>query len=223
MKPNILQQDNGPNQDSDWIRGCQNGEETAFEKLVDKYQRNLFNIVYRHIGDPAEVEDIVQKILLKVYFSLPKFDLRSPFFPWLYRIAINQCYDELRRIRRRRIVRFSDLSLRDADGIETLLNRSQRQSPPDEDGRLLHALLYRMLDRLSQKQRRVIVLRDLEQLPYERIAELLGCTEQAARLKVMRARARLRGLMGKALRRRELYARHPDSWPKKTAHVWAAG
>jgi len=188
--------------DRELVRRCQEGEELAFEELVRKYQQNLFNIVYRHVGDPAEVEDIVQKIFAKVYFSLAKFDNERPFFPWLYRIAINQCYDELRRIRRRKILSFTDLDLRDPHSIEFLVNKA-RQARAKENDQDMHALLYRMLDRLPEKQRRIIVLRDLEQIPYERIAQLLDCTEQAARLKIFRARTRLRNLMLKALNKQQ--------------------
>jgi RNA polymerase sigma-70 factor (ECF subfamily) len=185
-------------EDRELVRRCHEREERAFEELVRKYQQSLFNIVYRHVGDPAEVEDIVQKIFTKVYFSLAKFDNERPFFPWLYRIAINQCYDELRRMRRRKILRFADLDLRDPQSVEFLLNKAQ-QAGTDENGQDLHALLYLMLDRLPEKQRRIIVLRDLEQVPYEKIAQLLECTEQAARLKVFRARTRLRNLMLKEM------------------------
>jgi RNA polymerase sigma-70 factor (ECF subfamily) len=185
-------------EDRDLARRCQEGDEFAFEDLVQKYQQNLFNIVYRHVGDPSDVEDIVQKIFSKVFFSLAKFDTERPFFPWLYRIAINQCYDELRRIRRRKILRFADLDLQDDSSVEFLINKAQ-PARPKENGQDMHALLYRMLDRLPEKQRKIIVLRDLEQIPYEKIAKMLDCTEQAARLKVFRARARLRNLMLKAL------------------------
>jgi RNA polymerase sigma-70 factor (ECF subfamily) len=191
--------------DQDLVCRCNAGEESAFEELVSKYQQSLFNIVYRHIGDPVEVEDIVQKIFTKIYFSLAKFDNERPFFPWLYRIAINQCYDELRRIRRRKVLRFADLDLPDPHSVEFLVNKTQRDGHKEkENGQDMHALLYRTLDRLPDKQRRIIVLRDLEQMPYEHIAELLECTEQAARLKVFRARTKLRNLMLKEMNKQPI-------------------
>ncbi len=189
--------------DRDLVGRCQQGDEVAFETLVRKYQQSIVNLVYHNIGGRADVEDIAQKIFSKVYFSLPKFDNERPFFPWLYRIAVNQCYDELRRLRRRKIFTFTDLSLDDNDAIEHLLNRGVITQPPAEEREELHALLHKLLGQITEQQRMAIVLRDLEDMPYDKVAQALNCSEQAARLKVFRARARLRDLIEKALRRRE--------------------
>src|SRR5262249_42278498 len=131
------------------------------------------------------------------------FDNKRPFFPWLYRIAVNQCYDELRRARRRRLVTFSELSLDDSDAIEKLVNQPETAAANPEEDKEMHALLLKLLDQLPDPQRTALVMRDLEDVPYEKLAEVLNCTEQAARLKVFRARARLRELMEKALRRQK--------------------
>ncbi len=196
-------------EDRGLVDRCKKGDEQAFEQLVRKYQQTVFNLVYHNIGYRADVEDIAQKVFSKIYFSLPKFDNKRPFFPWLYRIAINQCYDELRRARRRKVRSFTELSLEDADAIERLMNQSEATPVVADDSQEMHALLYKMLDQLPEQQRSAIVLRDLEDVPYEKMAEIMGCSEQAARLKVFRARARLRELMEKALRRQERSARKP--------------
>jgi len=182
---------------------CQNGDEAAFELLVKKYQQTIVSLVYHNLGNHADIEDTAQKIFSKVYFSLPKFDNKRPFFPWLYRIAVNQCYDELRRARRRKFVTFTELNLEDNDAIEHLLNRNEITAPPAEEREEMHALLHKLLEQLTDQQRMAIVMRDLEDVPYEQVAEALQCTEQAARLKVFRARARLRDLIEKALRRQK--------------------
>jgi RNA polymerase sigma-70 factor (ECF subfamily) len=193
-----------PNADEDrkLVAQCRGGDPLAFEELVRKYQQTILNLAYHYIGYRNEVEDVAQQIFTKIYFTLPKFDERRPFFPWLYRIALNQCYDELRRIRRQKIHTFSELSLEDASSIENLISQHEVSPVPDEDRQELHGLLYRMLEKLPEQQRLAIVLRDLEAIPYEKMAEILKCTEQAARLKVFRARARLKTLMEKALHNR---------------------
>ena len=185
------------------MRRCQNGDDTAFERLVQKYQQTLFNVIYHNMGRRGDIEDIAQKVFSKVYFSLPKFDNKRPFFPWVYRIAVNQCYDEMRRMRRRRSITFSELNLQESENIENLLKQEAVPETSDEERKELHTLLYRMLDRLPEKQRRAIVLRDLEDVPYDKMAEVMNCTEQAARLKVFRARTRLRDMMLKSLKRRD--------------------
>lgn len=190
-------------EDRELVARCQKGEEQAFEQLVRKYQQTVFNLAYHNIGCRADVEDVAQKIFSKIYFSLPKFDNKRPFFPWLYRIAINQCYDELRRARRRKVRTFSELSLEDGEAIEKLINQGATTPVPVEDSQELYALLHKLLDQIPEQQKSAIVLRDLEDVPYEKMAEMMNCSEQAARLKVFRARARLRDLMEKALRRQE--------------------
>jgi RNA polymerase sigma-70 factor (ECF subfamily) len=190
-------------EDRELVGRCQKGEELAFEELVLKYQQTVFNLVYHNIGYRNDVEDIAQKIFAKIYFSLPKFDNKRPFFPWLYRIAINQCYDELRRARRRKVHTFTELSLEETESIEKLINQRELVPETPEDRRDLYALLHKMMNELPDQQRTAIVLRDLELVPYGKMAEIMKCTEQAARLKVFRARTRLRDLMEKALRRQQ--------------------
>lgn len=194
-------------EDRDLVGRSQKGDEKAFEELVRKYQQTIFNVVYHNIGYRADVEDIAQKIFAKIYFSLPRFDNRRPFFPWLYRIAINQCYDELRRMRRRKYRTFTELNLEETDAIDRLMSQKEVPAASADERSELHALLHRLLDQMPEPQKKAIVLRDLDDVPYEKMAEIMGCSEQAARLKVFRARARLRDLMERTLRRKELTAR----------------
>jgi RNA polymerase sigma-70 factor, ECF subfamily len=196
----VVQEPN-PDDDRKLVGRCQEGDPLAFEELVHKYQQTVFNLAYHYMGSRNDVEDVAQKIFTKSYISLPKFDLQRPFFPWLYRIAINQCYDELRRIRRQKIHTFSELSLEETGSIEKLISQHDPPQIADEDRHEMQALLRKMLNQLPDQQRLAIVLRDLETIPYSKIAEILKCTEQAARLKVFRARARLKTLMERTLQK----------------------
>jgi RNA polymerase sigma-70 factor (ECF subfamily) len=188
-----------PDEDRELVSRSQKGDQIAFEQLVRKYQQTVLNLAYHYIGFRNDVEDIAQKIFTKIYFSLPKFDVRRPFFPWLYRIAINQCYDELRQIRRQKVRTFSELSMEEAGAVENLISQNENSSSSDESRQEMHALMHRILDQLPSQQKMAIILRDLEMVPYAKMAEILKCTEQAARLKVFRARARLKTLLEKAL------------------------
>ena len=190
-------------EDLDLVRRCQSGDDFAFEELVRKYQQTLFNVIQHNIGRRGDVEDIAQKVFSKIYFSLGKFDLSRPFFPWIYRIVVNQCYDELRRARRRRSITFSELNLEETENIENLLRQEVNQETSADERQEQQRLLDKMLDKLPEKQRKALVLRDLEDVPYDQIAQMMQCTEQAARLKVFRARTRLRDLVLKAMRRRD--------------------
>jgi len=188
-------------EDRELVARCQKGDQSAFEELVRKYQQTVLNLAYHYIGHRHDVEDVAQKVFTKIYFSLPKFDIRRPFFPWLYRIATNQCYDELRRIRRQKIRTFSELSIEEAGNIEKLISQNEVLPDSADNQQEMHALLHKILDQLPDPQRLAITLRDIELVPYAKMAEILHCTEQAARLKVFRARARLKTLVEKALRK----------------------
>ncbi len=180
------------------------GDETAFEQLVRKYQQNVFSLVHHNLGYRGDVEDVAQKIFVKIYLSLPKFDNRRPFFPWLYRIAVNQCYDELRRIKRHKVHTFTELSLEDSESIEKLVAQNDPGPAPSGDRTQLTALLMKLMDKLPAQQRMAIILRDLEDIPYEKLSQMMDCSEQAVRLKVFRGRNRLRKLIEKAIRRNQL-------------------
>ena len=192
-----------PEEGQKLVARSQEGDQFAFEELVRKYQQAVLNLAYHYVGRRDEIEDIAQKIFSKVYFSLPKFDIRRPFFPWLYRIAINQCYDELRRAKRQRTRTFSELSLEETSSIERLISQHETIPASNDDRLEMHALLHKMLDQLPTHQKMAIVLRDIETIPYVQMAEILKCTEQAARLKVFRARIRLKALMEKAMQKQE--------------------
>jgi RNA polymerase sigma-70 factor (ECF subfamily) len=195
-----------PDEDGELVARCQKGDTLAFEELVRKYQQTVLNLAYHYIGNRNEIEDAAQKIFMKLYFSLPRFDNRRPFFPWLYRIAINQCYDELRKARRQLTHTFTELSLEDAATVERLISQSEMPAHSEENRQELHTLLRKMLNQLPAPQRLAIVLRDLEVIPYAQMALVMKCSEQAARLKVFRARARLKTLMERALQR----TKHPS-------------
>jgi len=195
----VVWRETNPEEDRELVSRTKQGDQQCFELLVKKYQQAVFNLVYHNLGHQTDVEDVAQKIFAKVYFSLDKFDNSRPFFPWLYRIAVNQCHDELRRIRRSRVRTFTELNIEDTERIENLLG--QAEGPTGEEHQELHGLLLKMLDKLHKQQRTALVLRDIEDIPYEKIAEIMKCSEQAARLKVFRARARLRDLVLRALRR----------------------
>ena len=165
-----------------------------------RHQHTIFNLAYYYLGSHSEVEDVGLRIFAKIYCSLPKINLRQAFSPWFYRITINECHNELNRIRRQKPFTFIASNLENADRIETLTSNNEAWLAPDSDPQEIRALLQERLDRLPDRERVAILLRDLQVIPYAQIAEILNCTEQAGRLKVRRARARLKTLISGALR-----------------------
>ena len=182
-------------QDRTLISRTQNGDHIAFEELVQKYRHQLLNLVCWHAGPAADTDDIFQAILCKVYFSLKKFDINRPFYPWLRRIAVNRCFDERRRLRRRKTMTFAELGL-DIPNVdtETPLNFPDGHCAKEKRDDLSDMLAV-ALRQLPKDYQQVLVLHYLEQLPYEEIAPILDCSPQAARVKACRAKAALRRIL----------------------------
>jgi len=182
-------------QDRTLISRTQNGDHIAFEELVKKYRRQLLNLVCWHAGPAADTDDILQAILCKVYFSLKKFDLNRPFYPWLRRIAVNRCFDERRRLRRRKTMTFAELDF-DIPTVETETPLSFSSNHyANEKRNDLSDMLAVALKQLPSDYQQVLILHYLEQHPYEEIASMLDCSAQAARVKACRARASLRRIL----------------------------
>jgi RNA polymerase sigma-70 factor (ECF subfamily) len=182
-------------QDRALISRCREGDPLAFEALIRKYQQQLSSLVCWHAGPAADTEDILQLILCKVYFSLKKFDLNRPFYPWLRRIAVNRCFDERRRLRRRKAFTFAELELEETSIASEPKARSHTNPYAEENRKELDAMLRTVLKQLPQEYQEVLTLHHLQQVPYEEIAPILKCTPQAARVKACRARAALRRLL----------------------------
>jgi RNA polymerase sigma-70 factor, ECF subfamily len=180
-------------QDRALISRSQEGDHGAFEALVRKYQHQLLTLVCWHAGPAADTDDILQLILCKVYFSLKKFDIDRPFYPWLRRIAVNRCCDERRRLRRRKALTFAELELEET-GLED--ERPAHSSPYAAiSQREMSDMLRRVIKMLPDEYQEVIILHHLQQMSYDEIGEILHCTPRAARVKACRARAALRRLL----------------------------
>lgn len=187
--------------DPDLVKRCQKGDEAAFEALVRKYQQTVFNLVYHFLGGRMDLtEDVAQKVFIKLYLSLPKFKPGLPFYPWLYRITANQCYDELRKIKRNRIFTFTDLQADDSSAQERLIHA---HVPPPESGdqERLTVVLGKLMDALPKQYRTALILRDIQELTYEEVGAVFKCSVQAARLKVFRARLQMRKALKKLLKK----------------------
>lgn len=182
-------------QDRTLISRTKNGDHIAFEELVQKYRHHLLNLVCWHAGPTADTDDIMQTILCKVYFSLKRFDLDRPFYPWLRRIAVNRCFDERRRLRRRKTLSFAELGFDGSNAEPDTASWFSNYHPENENRDDLNGMLAVALRQLPRDYQQVLVLHYFEQLPYEEVAIALDCSAQAARVKACRARNALRRIL----------------------------
>jgi len=186
----------GETSDQDLVRQTLAGEQRAFEVLVHRYQRLVFRVIHG-IAPGAEVEDIAQEVFLRAYRSLGQVRHDSRLGPWLIRIAVNLCYDHLRRLRRRQERSFSELTEREGMVLERLMNDETALAQIDRLA--LRELAERLVGQLAPQDRAVLLLKEREGMETREIARTLGCSETAVRLRLFRARRALRKVFGKTV------------------------
>ena len=174
-------------EDQQLVRRVQAGDKAAFNLLVRKYQHRVLKLVSRFVNDAAEAEDVAQEAFIKAYRALASFRGDSAFYTWLYRIAINTAKNALVS-NRRRPVDF-DLDLQDPDQYDRHARLKDSDTP---EGVLLteeiREVVERAMEQLPEDLRTAIVLRELEGLSYEEIAEAMDCPVGTVRSRIFRAR-----------------------------------
>lgn len=175
------------------IRSVLRGNVNDFEKLVTAYEKNVYNIVLRMVGDPDDAADMTQETFIKAYRALSGFRGDSKFSSWLYRIASNVCLDFLRSRSRHPQV---SLSTVDEDDRATFELPDMRQNPEEQLMKKLGMeAVRRGLEQLPEQQRQILVLRELGGLSYAELAQTLGLEEGTVKSRIFRARKRLCALL----------------------------
>lgn len=188
------------------VEKAQGGDQHAFDQLVSKYQRKLGRLLSRFIRDQAEVEDVSQEAFIKAYRALPSFRGESAFYTWLYRIGINTAKNYLVS-QGRRAPTTTEFDSEEAEGFEDASQLRDINTPESlllskQIGHTVNAAM----DSLPEELRTAIVLRELEGLSYEEIADIMHCPIGTVRSRIFRAReavaAKLRPLLDTAPDRR---------------------
>lgn len=174
--------------DQQLVERVQRGDKRAFELLVSKYQRKIFRLLSRLIRDPVEIEDVAQEAFIKAYRALPNFRGESAFYTWLYRIAINTAKNHL-VAHGRRARTATDTEIEDAEGFEDA-NGLRNEDTPDRLylTKQVAEAVNRAIEKLPEDLRTAIVLRELEGLSYEEIANTMSCPIGTVRSRIFRAR-----------------------------------
>ena len=172
------------------VRMAQRGEEPAFEELVRRHQQRVFALVGGILRRQEDVEDIAQQVFLKVYLSLRKFDQRAAFSTWLYKITVNECWDYLRKKKVRPLVYESDLSEEQVSRLDGIVSAERVSLNPNERAEVKQ-LLERMLDRLPEQDRQLLVLKEIEGFSVQELAEILDLNVNTVKVRLFRARGRI--------------------------------
>jgi len=187
------------------VRRAQAGDTSAYEELVRIHQHRVLAVVNGILRGSADVEDVAQQALAKAYFSIRRFDQRSAFGTWLHKIAVNECWDYLRKKKVRRLVYESDLSEDQLRRIESVPDHGYSGAQPREDAsrRLEHQqLVERMLGQLEEKDQVMLVMKEVEGFSVEEIGEVLGLNVNTVKVRLFRARGRLVELYRKRMQKR---------------------
>jgi len=177
--------------EAELIRRCQAGDVSAFEPLVEKYRQRVWRLAYQVLHDREEAWDCAQEAFVRAHRSLGDFRGEAKLSTWLYAIASRLCLNRL-AAGERRLGR---------QGEETLLRLPHRGAGPDAalEQSELEAALHRAIAELPDERRIVVVLRDLQGLAYEEIAQVLGLELGTVRSRLHRARADLKGKLERFL------------------------
>jgi RNA polymerase sigma-70 factor, ECF subfamily len=196
------------NEEAAWVDDARKGDQRAFGNLVRAYERPVYNLTYRMLGNPHEAEDAAQETFLRAYANLEKYDPAHKFSTWLFTIANNHCID---RLRKRRMVY---VSIEDNPVLENL-----ESSTPTPEPVALRAERSRevqeLIARLAPDYRTPLILRYWEDYSYEEIAETMELTVAAVKSRLFRARQQIAQLVRDA----EGVLAHEDNSPQQQADV----
>jgi RNA polymerase sigma-70 factor (ECF subfamily) len=177
------------------VRQAQEGSMEAVDELVRTYQTPIFNLAYRMVNQREEAGDLTQEVFIKVHRAIRKFRGTSRFSTWLYALAINTCRSRRQRLGRIRF--FEPVSLDDRDdpaGGPRLPETADTGALPNEamEKQETQEIVGRAIATLPEEFREVIVMRDVQGLSYEEIAQATGCQEGTVKSRLWRARAKVR-------------------------------
>jgi RNA polymerase sigma-70 factor (ECF subfamily) len=182
--------DHKNSEEASLVRRVQARDEIAFREIVERYQAKVFSIIYGILRNHNDAEDIAQQVFSKVYFSIRNFDFRSSLLTWIYKITVNECYDYLRKKRVRKLVYESDFSEEDALRMEASDPAIDPAVPVDRK-LAQQDLVMKLLDRVSEEDRSLILLKEVEGHSVEELAAMTGLNENTIKVKLFRTRQKL--------------------------------
>ncbi len=167
------------------------GDQDAFEILVNRHQTSVLNLIYRFVGDRTQAKDLAQEVFIRVWQAAKSYEPKAKFTTWIYRITANRCFNELKSSRRKKWFSFNRS---DEDG-EHAFEETLADSAPSAEDLLLEKERSRQisdaLQSLPDNQRMALVLKRYDDLSYQEIAQIIGCSVSAVESLLVRAKRTL--------------------------------
>ena len=181
--------------DSQLIKFAKEGKTEAFEAIIIKYKDRVYNMAFSFTASSAESDDIAQNVFLKIYSNLKNFEEKSAFSTWLYRIAVNECYNGLKRRKNNILSLDIEIGANNDNSLKDIIE--------DKNGNIEKALLSKetqlkvrkALLELPDKYRMIITLRDIEDISYEEISEIMKISQNKVKVWLFRARNKLKNIL----------------------------
>ncbi|MBW6458848.1 MAG: sigma-70 family RNA polymerase sigma factor [FCB group bacterium] len=178
--------------DEELVARFQQGDERAYIELVKRYKDRLLNFVYRYLNSHEQAEDVVQDTLMKLYTSAHMYREIAKFSTWIFTIAANLAKSELRRIKRRRVVSIHDFGFDDKEyEIPSEVYSPEKETTSSYGEKQIQ----QAIDTLPDQFKTVIILREVQQLSYEEISQILGVSIGTVKSRINRGRLRLQKLL----------------------------
>lgn len=175
--------------DFELIERARGGDDSAFNLVVTAYRKRIFGTVARLIGRPEDVEDVAQEVFLRLYYSLDQLRTAEVFEPWLYRLTMNASYDYLRKQRRRNESRMADLS--EQQVVMADAAAGGRTDADERRRRKAKELVDQLLEAVSDEDRMLLMLKEVEGLSVKELEKIYGVKENALKVRLFRARQRV--------------------------------
>ncbi len=171
------------------IEKARNGDDGAFNQVVNAYRKRILGTIARLIGRPEDVEDVGQEVFLRLYYSLDQLRAPEVFEPWLYRLTVNAAYDYLRRQKRRHEHRMSDLSEQQV----MMADASAGGKKQAEESRRtkVREMVQSLLGKVSEEDRILLVMKEVEGLSLKELEQVYNVNENALKVRLFRARQRV--------------------------------
>ncbi len=186
--------------DEDLVRALQAGREEAYERLILRFQQPVYNLAYRLLNDTGDASDVTQEVFLKVFRSIGHFRAQSALRTWVYRIAVNESHNRRRWLFRHRHNEVGlEEEFEDSEPRERALRDGSRSPFERAFDSEKHVLIEEALTRINPIFREAVVLRDIEDLSYEEIADILQISIGTVKSRIMRGREALRGQLAARL------------------------
>lgn len=186
------------------VRRCVAGDAAAWEEIVQKYHRRIYNICYRFAGSGENADDLTQEVFIKMYRTLSTYDVeRGAFMTWVTTITRNLLVDHFRKTRQERLTDSLDVGPSEQEDAMPLAERIPDQGPgPDAEAQSREAgqAVHQALQKLSPELREAVILRDLQDMDYREIAAVLRVPEGTVKSRINRGRTELARLLQRTYR-----------------------